>query len=121
MLRYGCVCMNVTSLDSVGCVSHSESFPRTYGVLTALQFAIPKFAITFCVYFFMLMKPVLASLFLVNSIPTYEVVFVMVSVTVVMRGGSNNQEDGRATWERSMDVSLVESKQRTTCLEKKRN
>ena len=47
--------------------------------------------------------------------------FVMVSVTVVMRGGSNNQEDGRATWERSMDVSLVESKQRTTCLEKKRN
>ena len=45
--------------------------------------------------------------------------FVMVSVTVVMRGGSNNQEDGRATWERSMDVSLVESKQRTTCLEKK--
>ena len=45
--------------------------------------------------------------------------FVMVSVTVVMRGGSNNQEDGRATWERSMDVSLVESKQRTTLLRKK--
>ena len=50
---------------------------------------------------------------------TQSVMFVMVSVTVVMRGGSNNQEDGRATWERSMDVSLVESKQRTTCLEKK--
>jgi hypothetical protein len=44
--------------------------------------------------------------------------FVMVSVTVVMRGGSNNQEDGRATWERSMDVSLVESKAENHLLRK---
>ncbi len=60
-------------LHVVGCMSHSESFPRIFGVSTALPFAFSKLSITVAMYFLMLMNPVLASLFLVSFNPTHEV------------------------------------------------